>query len=225
MSTIVLLPGLGRGPEDFDLLAGYLRDAGYEVLPFDPRPRYESGTPRYGLTLHDIAADVAAVLPGPAHLVGHAFGNRVARCLAADRPDLVRTVTLLAAGGLIPPDPEVQRAFFSADPAERASVLFAAASDPSAFTGRSSAATAAAQQSATQATPLDDWWTGGTAPMLIIQGLEDRLAVPENGRQLAAELGGRARLVELQDAGHALVLEQPEAIAAALLDFLAAESA
>jgi pimeloyl-ACP methyl ester carboxylesterase len=57
-----------------------------------------------------LAADVAGVLEtmdcGPAHLVGHAFGNRVARCLAVDRPSLVRSVTLLAAGGLIvPPTP------------------------------------------------------------------------------------------------------------------------
>ena len=63
-----------------------------------------------GITVHDLAADVAGVLEamdcGPAHLVGHAFGNRIARCLAADRPALVRSVTVLAAGGLIaPPTP------------------------------------------------------------------------------------------------------------------------
>jgi pimeloyl-ACP methyl ester carboxylesterase len=56
-------------------------------------------------SLHDLAVDVAEFLEamdcGPAHLVGHAFGNRVARCLAVDRPSLVRSVTLLAAGGLI----------------------------------------------------------------------------------------------------------------------------
>jgi pimeloyl-ACP methyl ester carboxylesterase len=34
--------------------------------------------------------------------VGHAFGSRVARCLAADRPELVRRVVLPAAGGLVP---------------------------------------------------------------------------------------------------------------------------
>ena len=58
--------------------------------------------------MHDLAADVAGVLEAvdcgaAAHLVGHAFGNRVARCLAVDRPSLVRSVTLLAAGGLIGP--------------------------------------------------------------------------------------------------------------------------
>src|SRR3954464_3065860 len=60
-----------------------------------------------GATLHDLAGDVAGVIKaigcGPAHLVGHAFGNRIARCLAVDQPPLGRSVTLLAAGGLIAP--------------------------------------------------------------------------------------------------------------------------
>jgi pimeloyl-ACP methyl ester carboxylesterase len=50
-----------------------------------------------------VAGVLEALDCGPAHLVGHAFGNRVARCLAVDRPSLVRSVTLLAAGGLIGP--------------------------------------------------------------------------------------------------------------------------
>src|SRR4051794_41857316 len=58
-----------------------------------------------GATLHDLAGDVAGVIKaigcGPAHLVGHAFGNRIARCLAVDQPPLVRSVTLLAAGGVL----------------------------------------------------------------------------------------------------------------------------
>jgi pimeloyl-ACP methyl ester carboxylesterase len=45
-----------------------------------------------------------------AHVVGHAFGNRVARCLAADRADLIGRVVLLAAGGLVPTEPEARRA-------------------------------------------------------------------------------------------------------------------
>jgi pimeloyl-ACP methyl ester carboxylesterase len=57
--------------------------------------------------LHDLAGDVAGVIKaigcGPVHLIGHAFGNRIARCLAVDQPSLVRSVTLLAAGGLIAP--------------------------------------------------------------------------------------------------------------------------
>lgn len=200
MSTVVLIPGLGRGAEDFDDLAARLRAAGHEPIAFDPLPTLGSG-PRPGITLHDIAADVAALIHEPAHLVGHAFGNRVARCLAADRPELVRSVTLLAAGGLVPPDPEgqrsVQRDF----------------GKPNAAAGN--------ERDAVVATPLEDWWLGGSAPLLVVQGLDDRVAVPENGRRLVAAIGERGRLVELADAGHALIFEQPDAVAAAVIEFLA----
>ena len=57
--------------------------------------------------------------------------------------------------------------------------------------------------------------------MLIIQGLEDAIAPVANGRELAETLGDRAKLVELADAAHALLPEQPDAIARAVTDFLA----
>src|SRR5260370_41453381 len=61
-------------------------------------------------TLHDLASDVGGVLEalqcGPVHILGHAFGNRIARCLAADHPAMERSVILVAAGRSIgPPTP------------------------------------------------------------------------------------------------------------------------
>jgi pimeloyl-ACP methyl ester carboxylesterase len=77
------------------------------------------------------------------------------------------------------------------------------------------------QSEAVHATPVDDWWTAGaTAPVLVVQGLDDRVAPPGNGRDLVEQIGARARLVELPNAGHALLPEQPEAIATAVLQFL-----
>jgi pimeloyl-ACP methyl ester carboxylesterase len=52
------------------------------------------------------------------HLVGHAFCNRIARCLAVDQPPLVRSVTLLAAGGLIGPSTPLGTAFRNATQAK-----------------------------------------------------------------------------------------------------------
>ncbi len=46
----------------------------------------------------------------PFHLVGHAYGNRVARCLAADRPDRVASLILLGCGGKVPGDDEARAA-------------------------------------------------------------------------------------------------------------------
>ena len=97
---VVLLPSLGRGAADFDPIAERLADAGFCGLRPQPRGIGQSVGPWQGVRLEDLAADIAAVIEhdgnGPAFVVGHAFGNRVARMLATARPELVRPVRLLA---------------------------------------------------------------------------------------------------------------------------------
>src|SRR6266481_3061123 len=79
--TLVLLPGLGRPAEDLDPFAARLIAAGYRVAQPDPRGCGGSTGPLDGLTLHDLARDVAAVIEtlqaGSAVTIGHAFGNRI----------------------------------------------------------------------------------------------------------------------------------------------------
>src|SRR5437763_6994102 len=113
--TIVLLPSLGRGATDFDPIAEHLADAGFRVLRPQPRGIGQSTGPWQGIKLEDLAADIAAVVErdnnGPALVVGHAFGNRVARMLATARPELVRAVGLVAANvGRNPSPPDVRAA-------------------------------------------------------------------------------------------------------------------
>src|SRR5258705_3297932 len=106
-TPVVLLANAGCSTGYFDDLARVLAAGGLQTISINMRGAGESRGSLDGITVHDLAADVAGILEavdcGPAHLVGHAFGNRVARCLAVDRPSLVRSVTLLAAGGLIGP--------------------------------------------------------------------------------------------------------------------------
>jgi pimeloyl-ACP methyl ester carboxylesterase len=233
--AVVVLPGAGLGAASLGDLPARTAADGYRVAAVNPRGAAGSVGPPEGLTLHDLAADVAGVIEalraGPAHVVGHAGGNRVARCLAADRPELVRTVVLLAAGGLVPPDAEAAEVFrcmrtpgIPEDERRdlRRRALLSPASDPE-LVDRFVAwpTTGRAFQSAIAATPLDEWWPGGAAPMLVIQGLDDRMAPPGNGRALLADFPERVRLVELPDAGHGLVLEQPEAISRVVGEWLA----
>lgn len=56
--------------------------------------------------------------------------------------------------------------------------------------------------------------------MLVLQGVEDVVAVPENAKRLAAEFPGRVTLVEIPNAGHAMLPERPEQIAAAIVAYL-----
>src|ERR1700681_1040803 len=120
---IVLLPSLGRGAADFDPIAERLARAGFRVLRPQPRGIGDSRGPMTGIDLHDYAADVAALIEhdggDAAFVVGHAFGNRVARMLATRRPELVRAVSLIAANvGHAPSPPKVREAIkASANPA------------------------------------------------------------------------------------------------------------
>jgi pimeloyl-ACP methyl ester carboxylesterase len=97
---------------------------------------------------------------------------------------------------------------------------FAATSDASPWLDGWWPEVALAQIEAAKATPHEEWWASGDAELLVLQGLEDRMAPPENGRTLAQRLGRRVRLVEVKDAGHALLPEQPACVAAAVIEFL-----
>ena len=79
---------------------------------------------------------------------------------------------------------------------------------------------ARAQRASDARTSLKEWWAGGSAPMLVVQGTEDVVALPENAKRLAAEFPERVTLVEIPHAGHALLPEQPEQVERAILAYL-----
>jgi pimeloyl-ACP methyl ester carboxylesterase len=56
--------------------------------------------------------------------------------------------------------------------------------------------------------------------MLVIQGLDDTAAVPENGNILKRENEERVRLVSIENAGHFLIYEQPKQVAEEIISFL-----
>ena len=229
---VVMLPSLGRPAQDFDDLARRVVAAGFTAACIQPRGIGRSSGPMEGQSLFDLAADTAHViesLGAPALVVGHAYGQRQARALAAARPELVRAVVLLAAGGKVPVPDEAREALFACFdatlPPERhlanvRKAFFAPGNAASVWRDGWHAATARLQSTATQATPLDAWWGAGRAPLLVVQALQDAIALPENGRALKREFADRVTLVEINGAGHAMLPEQPEQIAEAVLAFL-----
>ena len=68
--------------------------------------------------------------------------------------------------------------------------------------------------------PLEYWWSAGTAPLLVIQGLDDEAAPPGNGHALREQFGERVQVIDLPRAGHFLLLEQPEAVTRAVAEFV-----
>jgi len=246
---VMMIASLGRPAQDFDDLARRVAASGFIVVRPQPRGVSRSAGPMLNATLADLAGDVALVIDclavGPAVLIGHAFGQRVARMLATMRPDLVKGIVLLAAGGKVPvPDPAkgALAACFDLALPDDAHIenvrhaFFAPGNDPTTWrsgwypeVAQMQRATTVgldrddlhmAQSGGERAVRVDEWWGGGSAPLLVVQGLQDRIALPENGRLLKAEFGNRVQLVEIDRAGHALLPEQPEIVAATVLTFL-----
>jgi pimeloyl-ACP methyl ester carboxylesterase len=238
--TIVILPSLGRGATDYDQVADTLAADGFRVLRPQPRGIGASTGPMTGLTLHDYAADVAAVIRreahGPVILVGHAFGNFVARMVATDDPDLVRGLVLAAASPGKPPPgakgpvitPAIREAIEeSGDPrlpeAERRRALraafFAPGNDPDVWLGGWHPDAMHAEQEAEKATDVDAWFAGGHAPILLLQPADDAVAPVSQDSVLRDMLGPRVSVTVIPHAGHALAPEQPEAMARAIAGF------
>jgi pimeloyl-ACP methyl ester carboxylesterase len=138
----------------------------------------------------------------------------------------------LAAGGLVPPDQQALAALsrlLSCDvgSAERQRLarmaMFAPGSsipDDYIDVPDRSVDFGQAFSAALAAIPVSDWWAGGSSPILVVQGFQDRIALPANGHLLKAEFPDRVEVVDLDGAGHALCTEKPKEIAALVADFV-----
>ena len=233
--TVVMLSGMGRPPADLEAFGKTIADAGYRVAICEYRGVGDSTGPMEGITFHDLAKDVVAVIDkvggAPVALIGHAFGNRIARTLAADRPDLVACVVMLGASGKVQPSPEIAEAIKVAQSMhlprkEREGAVrkawFGPDRDVSGWLDENwSQGFIKAALGAAERTPLSEFWTAGRAPILIVQGLADVSAPPANGRLLKEEVGDRATLVELEGVGHSLAVEAPDEVAKPVLAYLA----
>jgi pimeloyl-ACP methyl ester carboxylesterase len=232
---LVLLPSLGRDSLEFDPVAARIAAAGFRVLRPQPRGYGLSVGPMQDLTLHDFARDVAAVIEhenaqnktnDPAILAGHAYGHFVARMTAVDFPKLTRAVILIGAAEKTP-NPEVQRSVsIATDPAQPEAerlkhlklVFFAPGNDPSSWLTGFHAGVRQAEIIARDSTPQAEYWSAGTAPILDIQGENDPYRPPSSRNELVEEFGGRrVSVVVIPHAAHAIVVEQPRAVADAIV--------
>jgi pimeloyl-ACP methyl ester carboxylesterase len=236
---IVMLPSRGRGAEDFDGVAGELVKAGFRVVRPEPRGAALSLGPMQNLTLHDLAHDVAAVIRnagggGPATIVGHAFGSWVARMVAIDHPELVRGVVMVAAAAKAYPAgfagaKELSEAVrksgdFALPSAERLRYLrlafFAPNSDASIWLEGWHPAADEMQSAAGRAVRQSEWWSGGTVPLLDIQGELDPFKPRAMSNEMRDEFGERVSVVVIPNASHALIPEQPTAVTEAILAWI-----
>lgn len=233
--VVVLVPGFGVDVTYFRYLSSRLVAGGFSAVTMNPRGAGGSSGFADILTVQTLADDVSAVIEaldcGPVHLLGHAYGNRVTRCVATDRPELVRSLILLAApGSARGADPDVSAALadWTRDDASEADcirVMEYMVGDPAAAADvwrqlKRYPALARAQRDGLRTPSIDHYEAGGSAPLFVVQGLADRSAPPENARQLHERFPSRVRLMELPGAGHLPFLEQPEKVAEPVVSYL-----
>ncbi len=239
--SVVLVPSLGRGVEDFTeqyrcTITAHLVEAGYDVVLIQPRGIGKSAgdlTPQY-VTMPDLVNDLLRTLDelkiGKAHFFGHAFGNRLCRTLAATHPDRVMKLGVFASGGnfaMTAEQTESLRGSLDLSLSDDARLVhirrafFAHGNDPAIWLNGWYPPLAAAQIAASRGIDPELYKKAGGKPFLLIQATEDFVAPPDKaGKALKEQLGDQVTYVEIEHAGHAMTAEQPDRIAEIVVKYL-----
>lgn len=239
-TPLVLLHGLGSDLRVWDADAEVFARF-HRVLRLDLRGFGRSDKPPGPYSPEMLAADVERVMGEEgfdrAHVAGISMGGVVAQRLALDFPERVRSLVLISTSSEVGERARVlwrrladlieERGFDarSADASRAFSPGFAAAHpEVVAEIGRRNAANDPRAYAAAARAVSDYHWTAELirvrAPVLILQGLEDRLTPPGGAVKMQRALPS-ARLLMIPGAGHNLPLEQPDLFRAALLAFTA----
>ena len=237
---LVLVHGAGMDHTVWALIGRALAHHGYSVLAPD-LPGHGASEGPAPTTIEDYAAWtaelVAAVDAGPAHLAGHSMGSLTVLHLAATRPELARTLTLLATAARMPVHPELQAA---ADRHDHLAIDL--------ITGWSLPAAAHLGRHPTPGLSLRDGvvrlmeridpaviasdlrasssYAGAVGaaaavrcPALLVLGELDMMTRPSGAAPLVEALAG-AETVHLPETGHLMMLERPHVVIDTLLEFI-----
>ena len=244
-APVVLLHGVGLDLTYWDSQIAALCTT-HDVIAFDMPGHGLSGELPHPPSFGEMAAILAGVVEhadaGPAHLVGISAGGMIAQTFALQRPDLVRSLSLVAT---LCTFPDAVRAILR----ERArvsreggmSVIAPLSLErwfPAAFRARRPDVMDRATKSLLQqdaefhasmwdmiaSLDLEARLSSLSCPTMVIAGVEDINAPPAAARQIAGLIPG-AELHELAGAGHFPPIEVPEAFNELLVNFLQRETA
>jgi len=207
------------------------RSTHIDIRPPSTRQIIRRRMPPEAYTLSDMAADAAGLLRelelSPAHLIGASMGGMIAQVLAAERPELVRSLTsIMSSTGSRwrgQPAPGVYRYLLGRPPRTREEVVDRAERVFGVVGSRELHDAEAIREMAGRSFDRGHNPAGGarqlgaiiasgnrtrklhsiTAPTLVIHGNRDKLIRPSGGQATAAAIPG-AKLVMIDGMGHDL---------------------
>ena len=233
--TMVLLHGVGLDRGVWSRCVPALA-ANYRVVVPDLRGHGLSPVIEGDVTLAELAADVAEIMDGPAHLVGFSLGALVACELALKRDDLVEKLTLVSSvANRSDPEREAVRRRLSLSEEDFESAVEAAierwfdpewrTSEPEVveqvrttmLSNHRASYVAAYRVFAEADAELWPRLPSVRVPTLVVTGEEDRGSTPEMARRLARAIP-EARSAIVSGAGHLLPLQCPNELVRLILE-------
>ncbi|QJW91390.1 alpha/beta fold hydrolase [Spirosoma taeanense] len=241
--TIVFSHGLLWSGHMFHSQVAALRNR-YRVITYDHRGQGRSRVTREGYDMDTVYEDVVGLIEqlgvGPCHFAGLSMGGFMGMRLAARRPDLIKSLTLLETSADPEPAenvPKYQRlctvvkwlgTWPVVDPVMKIMFGKTFLTDPSRAAERqhwidqlkqNKRTIVRAVQGAIDRKGVFDELKNITAPTLVIVGDEDVATVPAKAQRIHDNIAG-SRLVIVPGAGHSSSVEQPEAVNEAITSFL-----
>lgn len=228
---VVMIASTGRSSGELGPLADRLAERGFKVALPEPRGIGQSTGKLTDVSFHDFGDDFAAVIQqegGEAIVAGHAYGQWIAKTIAADHPEMVQGVALIAGGAKTWPKELSDAITMINDPAstdeqKMSGLMLAFFTDEEAakpwLEGWHQDVTES-QRAARKVTERDSYWNAGTAPILDLQAGNDPFRPESSREEVREELGAeRVTVAVIDGASHALPASHPVETADALADW------
>lgn len=242
--SIVFIHGLMLASESYERQIEAFAGR-YRLIRYDLRGQGRSEMTRENLDLESLTDDAAAVIKKlsdkPVHVVGFSMGAFIAMRLAARRPDLVRSLTLIGpsaeaeAPENMPRYARLMALIRLFGPRPFAGVLLKILFGDTYLTAAENAgevrrwrriisrlprALARAAAASAHRKAIAGELPRISAPTMVVSGEEDRPISPEKSRAVH-QLIRQSVFRSVPDTGHAVMIERPAAFNAMLGDFLA----
>jgi pimeloyl-ACP methyl ester carboxylesterase len=238
--TVVLLHGLGAASRSWTLQIPVLTGAGFRVIAPDLRGFGESTYPGGGYRIEDLAMDVVSLLKAfgvkNIYLVGLSLGGTVALSMVCDYAQLIQKAMLVNTFARLRPTkpgslyyyamrfvliytlglkPQArmvsQRIFPNPEQAELRRLLIEEISHSNSAAYRAAFIALARFNRMASLAQIK-------TPILVVTGARDTTVPPANQRHLIDGITS-AHQVIIPDAGHAVIIDQPQLFNRAMLDF------